>query len=93
MSVLFVEYPKCTTCRKAKKFLTENNITDINDIPKLDYSEIIDYLNNKGHDVNSYCEVEKYFINKDDFYNKDKNNVSTTAISLSDFNKIGRAHV
>lgn len=69
-------------------FLTENNITDINDIPKLDYSEIIDYLNNKGHDVNSYCEVEKYFINKDDFYNKDKNNVSTIAISLSDFNKL-----
>lgn len=26
MSVLFVEYPKCTTCRKVKKFLTENNI-------------------------------------------------------------------
>ncbi|GAA0817976.1 arsenate reductase family protein [Clostridium tertium] len=26
MSVLFVEYPKCTTCRKAKKFLTENNV-------------------------------------------------------------------
>ncbi|WP_291647724.1 arsenate reductase family protein [Clostridium sp.] len=26
MSVLFIEYPKCTTCRKAKKFLTENNI-------------------------------------------------------------------
>lgn len=26
MSVLFVEYPKCTTCRKAKKFLVENNI-------------------------------------------------------------------
>jgi len=26
MSVLFVEYPKCTTCRRAKKFLQENNI-------------------------------------------------------------------
>ncbi|GAA0086614.1 Spx/MgsR family RNA polymerase-binding regulatory protein [Clostridium sp. MB05] len=26
MSVLFIEYPKCTTCKKAKKFLTENNI-------------------------------------------------------------------
>ena len=26
MSVLFVEYPKCTTCRKAKKYLEENNI-------------------------------------------------------------------
>jgi hypothetical protein len=69
-------------------FLTENNITDIKDIPQLDYSEIIDYLNDKDHDVNSYCEVEKYFINKDDFYNKDKDNVSTIAISLSDFNKL-----
>ncbi|WP_300380373.1 arsenate reductase family protein [Clostridium sp.] len=26
MSVLFVEYPKCTTCKRAKKFLNENNI-------------------------------------------------------------------
>lgn len=69
-------------------FLTENNITDIKDIPQLDYSEIIDYLNDKDHDVNSYCEVEKYFINKDDFYNKDKNNGSTIAIRLSDFNKL-----
>lgn len=26
MSLLFVEYPKCTTCKRAKKFLVENNI-------------------------------------------------------------------
>jgi arsenate reductase len=26
MAVLFVNYPKCTTCIKAKKFLQENNI-------------------------------------------------------------------
>ncbi|MGL5379408.1 arsenate reductase family protein [Clostridium sp.] len=26
MSVLFIEYPKCTTCRKAKKFLSEKGI-------------------------------------------------------------------
>ena len=26
MSVLFIEYPRCTTCRKAKKYLEENNI-------------------------------------------------------------------
>lgn len=26
MPVLFIEYPKCTTCKKAKKFLIENNI-------------------------------------------------------------------
>lgn len=26
MEILFVEYPKCTTCKKAKKWLCENNI-------------------------------------------------------------------
>jgi arsenate reductase len=26
MSILFLEYPKCSTCKKAKKFLTDNNI-------------------------------------------------------------------
>ena len=26
MKVLFIEYPKCSTCRKAKKWLDENNI-------------------------------------------------------------------
>ena len=26
MSVLFIEYPKCSTCQKAKKWLLENNI-------------------------------------------------------------------
>ncbi|ATD53978.1 Spx/MgsR family RNA polymerase-binding regulatory protein [Clostridium chauvoei] len=24
--MIFIEYPKCTTCKKAKKFLIENNI-------------------------------------------------------------------
>lgn len=26
MSILFVEYPKCTTCKKAKKWLTDHNV-------------------------------------------------------------------
>ncbi|MGL4991800.1 MAG: arsenate reductase family protein [Sarcina sp.] len=26
MKVLFLEYPKCTTCKRAKKWLIENNI-------------------------------------------------------------------
>lgn len=26
MSTLFLEYPKCSTCQKAKKFLRDNNI-------------------------------------------------------------------
>ena len=24
--MLFIEYPKCTTCQKAKKFLVDNNV-------------------------------------------------------------------
>lgn len=27
MEKLFLQYPKCTTCRKAKKFLQENNVS------------------------------------------------------------------
>ena len=26
MKYILIEYPKCSTCQKAKKFLTENNI-------------------------------------------------------------------
>lgn len=26
MKRLFIEYPKCTTCKKAKKFLEDNNV-------------------------------------------------------------------
>ena len=26
MKYLFIEYPKCSTCKKAKKWLEENNI-------------------------------------------------------------------
>lgn len=27
--MLFLEYPKCSTCKKAKKFLDENNLSYI----------------------------------------------------------------
>ena len=30
MENLFLQYPKCTTCKKAKKFLEDNNISFIN---------------------------------------------------------------
>lgn len=29
MSILFVEYPKCSTCRKAKKWLEDHNVAFI----------------------------------------------------------------
>lgn len=41
MSILFIQYPTCGTCRKAKKWLTDNNIsfTDrhiVEDTPSLE---------------------------------------------------------
>lgn len=63
-------------------FLAQSNIDDIKVIPKLDYSEIVEWLNNNEKDIESYCQVEKYIISHDD------NIKSTLAIKLSDFNKL-----
>lgn len=63
-------------------FLIENNINNTNEIPKLDYSKIVDYLNNKGYGVKDYCQVEKYTAIVGE------NNESILAIGLSDFNKL-----
>lgn len=63
-------------------FLAQSNIDDIKVIPKLDYSEIVEWLNNNGKDIESYCQVEKYIISHYD------NIKSTLAIKLSDFNKL-----
>ena len=61
---------------------------DIEDIPKLDYGEVVQYLNDEGYSVRDYCQVEKYFIDKDEFYTGGRNNSPMLAISLSDFNKL-----
>lgn len=53
---------------------------NIEEIPKLDYSGIIDYLNKKEFNVDSYCQVEKYPVNKE--------NDRSMAIRLNDFNKL-----
>lgn len=63
-------------------FLTETNINDVKELPKLDYSKVIDYLNNNGYDVKNYCQVEKYLIKVNE------NSESILAIRLSDFNKL-----
>lgn len=71
-------------------FITEARISDANKLPSLDYSEVVDYLNEKGYDVNDYCEVKKYFINEEEYYNVDQKNISLIGIRLSDFNKMRR---
>ncbi|CEP95765.1 FtsX-like permease family protein [Paraclostridium sordellii] len=70
------------------RFKEKYSLHDIKDIPKIDYSEVVNYLNDNNYDVESYCQLEKYFINKDDFYIRDENNIPIIAIKLSDFNKL-----
>ena len=69
--------------------LGENtSLEDINDIPKINYGEVIKYLNDNNYGVEEYCQVEKYFLNKEDFYKRDVNNIPIVAVKLSDFNKL-----
>lgn len=66
----------------SKGFLEQANITDFKELPKLDYSMVIEYLNDSGNEVKNYCEVEKYILNADGISDQ------LLAISLSDFNKL-----
>lgn len=57
MEYLFVEYPKCSTCQKAKKFLEDNNIifTDRHikeDNPKADELKI--WIKKSSKDINKF---------------------------------------
>lgn len=54
---LFIEYPRCTTCKKAKKYLDDNNIsyTDRNikeDNPS--YEELKLWISNSDFDIKKY---------------------------------------
>ena len=66
------------------------SITDINDIPSIDYKEIIDYLGGSNNNIEEYYTIEKYFINEDDFYIKEKSKMPFLAVKLSDFNNLRR---
>ncbi len=58
MSYLFVEYPKCTTCKRAKKWLEENNVDFIDRDIKLENpnkEELKTWLNKSG------LEIKKFF--------------------------------
>ena len=69
--------------------LDENtSLKDIKDIPKINYDEVIKYLNDNNYGVEEYCQVEKYFLDKDDFYIRDVDNIPVVAVKLSDFNKL-----
>ena len=57
MKILFIEYPKCSTCQKAKKWLTENNIdftqrNIVEETPSAD--ELREYIEKSGLDIKKF---------------------------------------
>ena len=57
MNYIFINYPKCTTCQKAKKYLDSNNInyTDkhiVTDTPT--YDELKEIIKTSGLSVNKF---------------------------------------
>ena len=65
MSVLFIEYPKCTTCKRAKKFLQENNIEFIDrhiveENPTKE--ELKEWLNKSGLKINKFFNSSGVYI-------------------------------
>lgn len=57
MENLFIEYPKCSTCKKAKKFLDENNIKYIDrhileETPNVE--ELSKWIKRSNLDINKF---------------------------------------
>lgn len=55
--MLFIEYPKCTTCKKAKKFLTDNGILFndrhiVEDTPT--YDELLQWMSMSQMPIKSF---------------------------------------
>ena len=57
MKNIFIEYPKCSTCKKAKKWLEDNNIeyTDRNIIENTPtIKELSEWINRSGQEIKKW---------------------------------------
>lgn len=57
MKNIFIEYPKCSTCKKAKKYLEENNIDFISrniitETPTV--QELTEWIQKSGQDIKKW---------------------------------------
>ena len=57
MPIIFIEYPKCSTCKKAKKWLKQNNIkfeerNIVTETPTV--KELTDWIERSGQDIKKW---------------------------------------
>ena len=65
----------------------EYDILELQEIPRINYSEVMEKLQADGYDIKEYVQVEKYIINPEDINNRDPREAPLAVISLSDYNK------
>lgn len=83
MKNIFVEYPKCSTCKKAKKWLEENNIEFV-DRNIVEDTPSVDELNKW---IKKSCKETKKWFNTSGLKYKELN-LKDKLISMSDKEKI-----
>ena len=76
--MLFVEYPKCTTCKKAKKWLTDHNV-DFEDRHIVEENPTIDEL--KTWHERSGLPLKRFFNTSGQLYRQ--NNIKDKLPSMS----------
>lgn len=64
-----------------------NDIYELEDVPLIDYREVIHYLSENEYGIEDYCQFELYFLKEEDFYKRKKEEFPVLAVSLSDYNK------
>lgn len=63
------------------------DVLELEEIPEINYSSLIEKLEYEGYDIKDYVQVEKYIINPEDINNRDPREVPLIVVSLSDYNK------
>lgn len=76
MNTIFIEYPKCTTCKKAKKFLIENGV-EFKDRHIVDENptkeEILNWMNMSNLDIKRFFNTSGILYREMNLKDKVKN--------------------
>lgn len=65
-----------------------NDVQKIEELPREDYAWVIDYLQEHQVGIEKDCLVSVYFLNRDEFCNQKNYALPSTAISISDYNRL-----
>ena len=83
--MIFIEYPKCSTCKKAKKFLDNKKISYVDrDIKNQNPTreELKNYINKSGKDINKFFNTSGIKYRENNLKDKIKSMTDDEKIAL-----------